>query len=90
MFPRDSDEQRRVMYQEQVKTNALLERLVTLMEVNTDKPFKPPETNVRASGIDEMKRPELMKEIAKLENNPQGWNTWATDKMREYLKGAMK
>lgn len=38
--------------------------------------------------IDELKRPELMKRIAQLENKPTGWNKWGTEDMRNYLKEA--
>lgn len=72
MFPRDEDAQRELIYKEQVKTNELLSRLIELLNK--------PENEV------EMKRQDLMKEFAKLENKPQGWNKWGTEKMREYLR----
>lgn len=73
-FPRDQDKQREVMYMEQVRTNELLEKLIGLVSPKQDQ--EP-----------ELKRQDLMKEIAKLENKPQGWNKWETEKMREYLRG---
>ena len=41
-----------------------------------------------ADPIDELKRPELMKRMAKLDNRPPGWNKWETEAMRKFLKEA--
>lgn len=60
---------------EQQETNRLLRQLLG------DKQ----ETNE----LDELKRPELMKRLAKLENKPQGFNKWGTEEMRQYLKEAV-
>jgi glutamyl-tRNA reductase len=38
--------------------------------------------------IDTLNRQELMKAIAKVPNNPKGWNKWQTEDMRKHLKGA--
>lgn len=65
---------------EQQETNRLLRQLIGEKE-----PVKTEETENLLNGL---KRPELMKRIAKLENKPQGWNTWGTEEMRKYLKEA--
>lgn len=36
---------------------------------------------------EEIKRPELMKRMAKLTNKPQGWNKWSNEEIIEFLKG---
>ncbi|MDQ0062384.1 hypothetical protein [Paenibacillus harenae] len=36
---------------------------------------------------EEIKRPELMKRMAKLANKPQGWNKWSNEEIIEHLKG---
>lgn len=51
--------------------------------------FIPPQPEKKeAENIDDLKRQELMKKIAKLDNKPQGWNRWDTEAMRKHLKGA--
>lgn len=62
---------------EQQETNRLLRQMI---ENEQDTPD--------TIDFDELKRPELMKRIAKLSNKPQGWNKWETEQMRDYLKGA--
>lgn len=62
---------------EQQETN----RLLRMMMENKQ---ESPET----IDIETIKRPELMKQFAKLSNKPQGWNKWETEQMRDYLKGA--
>jgi len=37
--------------------------------------------------IDELKRPELMKRMAKLSNKPKGWNSMTNEEIIEHLKG---
>jgi hypothetical protein len=61
---------------QQQETNRLLTQLVE---------GKPKEAE--AVNIDELNRQELMKEFAKLPNNPKGWNKWQTEDMRKHLKG---
>lgn len=36
---------------------------------------------------EEIKRPELMKRMAKLKDKPQGWNKWSNEEMIEHLRG---
>lgn len=62
---------------EQKETNRLLSQLLNI------------QTPSESSEIDDLKRPELMKQIAKLPNNPKGWNKWETEDMRKYLKEAV-
>lgn len=59
---------------EQQETNRLLRQMLDM------KPDNQP------NEIDELKRPDLMKRMAKLENKPQGWNTWGTERIRTHLK----
>lgn len=60
---------------EQQETNRLLRQLLG-------------EKTEETSEIDELKRPELMKRMAKLENKPQGWNKWDTEEIRKHLREA--
>lgn len=61
---------------EQQETNRLLRQVVENKSAEV------------TEAVESLKRPELMKRIAKLENKPQGWNTWGTEQMRRYLKEA--
>lgn len=36
---------------------------------------------------EEIKRPELMKRMAKLSDKPPGWNKWSNEEIIEHLKG---
>lgn len=55
---------------EQRETNRLLRQLI----------------GEKSDPIEQLKRQDLMKAIAKLDNKPSGWNKWETEKMRAYLK----
>jgi LPS sulfotransferase NodH len=59
---------------EQQETNRLLRQLL-----NSTK---------QEDGNAEIKRPELMKRMAKLRDKPQGWNKWSNEQIVEHLKGA--
>lgn len=63
---------------EQQETNRLLRHLIESKQ----------ETPEKIESIEELKRPELMKRIAKLDNKPLGWNKWETEDMRKFLKEA--
>lgn len=73
-----------MVYQELVENNRLL-RLIT--NDNNDDGTKLSLESIE-DDVDHIKRPELMKRIAKLRNKPQGWNKWETEQMRDFLKGA--
>lgn len=62
---------------EQQETNRLLTQLLE---------GKPAEEAAEAVDIDSLKRPELMKLMAKKEA-PQGWNKWSNEEIIAYLKG---
>lgn len=66
------------MILEQQETNRLLRQMIENKQ----------ETPEQIETLEVLKRPELMKRIAKLSNKPQGWNKWETEQMRDYLKGA--
>src|SRR5690348_14779038 len=77
-----------MIYEQQTETNRLL-RLLTNENKQEDDPLPSDEhINAATDDIDSLKRPELMKRIAKLSNKPQGWNKWETEDMRKHLKGA--
>lgn len=59
---------------EQQETNRLLRKLIEGQSEETDG--------------DSLKRPELMKRMAKLPNKPQGWNKWSNEEIMQYLKEA--
>jgi hypothetical protein len=59
------------LLQEQRKTNALLEHLLS----------------PKKSEYDDLKRPELMKLMKERKDAPTGWNKWGNDKMIAFLKG---
>lgn len=61
---------------QQQETNRLLAQLIM------------PKQEAEAVKIDDLNRQELMKHIAKLPNNPKGWNKWQTEEMRRHLKEA--
>lgn len=65
---------------EQQETNRLLRQII---ENNQGIP-----ETIQTNDITELKRPELMKRMAKLVNKPQGWNSWGTEQIRDFLKGA--
>jgi hypothetical protein len=81
------DRQLQVMiYEQLVIQNDLLR---TLFNGNNQVNSTPViDINDSQEDIDSLKRPELMKRIAKLSNKPQGWNKWETEDMRKHLKGA--
>lgn len=45
------------------------------------------EMNNGVESREEIKRPELMKRMAKLTDKPQGWNKWSNEQIIEHLKG---
>lgn len=61
---------------QQMETNRLLAQLIS------------PKQEAEVVKIDDLNRQELMKCIAKLPNNPKGWNKWHTEDMRKHLKEA--
>lgn len=60
---------------EQQETNRLLRKLVEGQADEID-------------SEESIKRPELMKRMAKLPNKPQGWNKWSNEEIMQYLKEA--
>lgn len=62
---------------QQMETNRLLNILIG---------EKPVMKEAEAVNIDNLNRQELMKAIAKIPNNPKGWNKWQTEDMRKHLK----
>ncbi|MNI30716.1 hypothetical protein D3C73_845700 [compost metagenome] len=73
-----------MIYKEQKETNELLRSLVNVNKQDDTGP----DTHISTVELDDIKRPELMKRIARLSNKPQGWNKWETEEMRNFLKGA--
>ena len=66
MWPRDEDQQRELMYNEQLKTNALLERIVDLMA-----PKKTPDLNDEQDRQEEIEFPDETKTTV---NEPENTN----------------
>lgn len=69
-------------YEAQLETHRLLNILIE------NKQAEPAHIEIEED-LDALKRPELMKRIAKLSNKPQGWNKWETEHMRKHLKEAI-
>lgn len=63
---------------EQQETNRLLRQMLEYKQ----------ETPDQIDEIDVLKRPELMKRMARLPNKPQGWNKMSNDEIIILLKGA--
>ena len=61
---------------EQQETNRLLRELLNRRE---------PE--LKETAVEEVKRPELMRRMAKLKDKPQGWNKWSNEQIQAHLKG---
>lgn len=61
---------------EQKETNRLLNELVGQSQGTGEAP----ETS-------DIKRPELMKRMAKLKDKPQGWIKWSNEQIADHLKG---
>lgn len=68
-----------MIYDEMKEMNHLLRQLT-----NENKQVDPEPEPIN---LDELKRPELMKRMARLQNKPQGWNKWETEDIRKHLKG---
>ena len=62
---------------EQKETNRLLLQMIENKQ-------ETPET----IDFEELKRPELMKQMARLKNKPNGWNKMSNEEMISHLKGA--
>lgn len=82
------DRQLSLMIYEQLVENNRLLRIVTNDNNDDGTKLSPELIKGSTDDIDSLKRPELMKRIAKLSNKPQGWNKWETEDMRKHLKGA--
>jgi hypothetical protein len=76
-----------MIYEELVEIKCLLQAITNDKE--RDIPVVPDDhTHAPESAIESLKRPELMKLIAKMKNKPIGFQKWGTKQMREHLKGA--
>lgn len=75
-----------MQYEQQVETNRLL---TLLINENNGTKHEPSDdhTDATEDTIESLKRPELMKLMAKLPNKPMGFQKWGTEQMRDHLKG---
>lgn len=69
---------------EQQETNRLLREIIG---TKTPEAIEP---EIIEDETKDLKRPELMKLIAKHENKPDGFNKWDNEKMRDFLRGNQK
>lgn len=75
-----------MIYEQQVETNRLLALLINENSGTKQEPSDD-HTHTSQDAIESLKRPELMKLIAKLPNKPMGFQKWGTEQMRDHLKG---
>jgi hypothetical protein len=74
-----------MIYDELCEQNRLLRHITNENDRDTQIPDEHKETST--NDLDALKRPELLKRMATLSNNPQGWHKWGTEDIRKHLKG---
>lgn len=75
-----------MQYEQQIETNRLLALLINENSGIKQEPSDD-HTHDPQGAIESLKRPDLMKLMAKLPDKPMGFHKWGTEQMRDHLKG---